>query len=101
IATSEGGRTSPTRRASELPLGGPERVEPGTVRDPGQASGRRLGTRCGAPCGCCAAPVVDTHHKQSHTGPRVAPAAKIPAPCESRPEEHTSELLSRFDLVCR
>src|SRR5207249_8639890 len=44
------------------------------------------------------APAITIHPTSLNTSPLTCPAA---APSASRSEEHTSELQSRFDLVCR
>src|SRR5699024_11248708 len=43
----------------------------------------------------------DLHHSRGVAPSDFRPLRKIPYCCLPRSEEHTSELQSRFDLVCR
>src|SRR5207248_1724290 len=88
----------PTRRSSDLPL-------PGALwRDP--ARGRALGTAADAGGGL---PSPDGAHRRGHrppdgragAGDRGEPGPGRLPDARERSEEHTSELQSPYDLVCR
>src|SRR5699024_11794919 len=75
--------SAPTRRSSDLSAPCPPDARPGSAGRAAAASARP--TRCSAP------------GTAAHSG---GPTRWSPA-CAARSEEHTSELQSRFDLVCR
>src|SRR5699024_12443360 len=64
---------------------------------PADASGR-------TPCSACSPrprPGRSSHSPSSHPQPPPPPSPSTTPTCTPRSEEHTSELQSRFDLVCR
>src|SRR5206468_11620123 len=80
----------PTRRSSDL---WPAAEQP--------ASEAWWLSAAGGPASSFAAPPVDETWPSTAASPLVPPLAPPPVPLVPRSEEHTSELQSRSDLVCR
>src|SRR5699024_12474773 len=80
-------RSCPTRRSSDLTVAGPR---------PSPHRGYRAARRWSCPRNARA-----TGDGPAGTAPRPRPFPRPSPPGSSRSEEHTSELQSRVDLVCR
>src|SRR5690349_22471091 len=74
-----------------LPISGTSTTWP---RRPWRCTGRHPASRAGSPSRCCRSPCAS---------PWPAVTWRLPSTCwpSTRSEEHTSELQSRRDLVCR
>src|SRR5690606_41468312 len=83
---------SPTRRSSDLVGNGPGRPKRGRWSSAELAAGRRGSSRRAS--GPCPHPAVEEGHIS-----RLWPPVCLPA--VGRSEEHTSELQSRENIVCR
>src|SRR5690606_41573417 len=79
----------PTRRSADL------------RRPPGRGYGRRGGPGSRWRSGQAAPGPADRSAAVSDRPPRSAPVPPAPVPTGARSEEHTSELQSRENLVCR